>query len=453
MSKNKSVGVRIRHRACDCGQQHRSGCLAPLESKSCRCPREHNKRCDHREREGRYRCGCPWSFTAESWAGGVRRQVTGSGLPSKRAAEDARREALGKLERREVVQDRRRTVGVAIGVWLAERIDAGELRPTTARSYAQHVRAYIVPLLGAQRLADVTRADLSAFERDLTRKHKQLSAASRQRVGATLRVFLRDAVDRGWLGVDPTTTRRGERRRKTTSAPPVRVWQPAQLGAFLDWLEARGERLAPVISFAVASGLRRGEVCGLRWADVDMRAGQVVVSQQAVLNGTQLIVGKPKTRSGEARRVNLDAATVAVLRRLADTQSAERERAGDAWQDFGLVFTEPDGRGLNPERLTKGFPKIVRAYNLEQARLMTESGSISADDWRPLPVLRWHDLRHTHASLMAASGADIGAISARLGHSSIAITQATYRHLIDSADTADAERAASLIPRVSTYEP
>lgn len=252
---------------------------------------------------------------------------------------------------------------------------------------------------------------------------RPLSAASVRRVHATLRSALRDAVRRGEISTDPTT----RVVLPSSHRPKVHPWEPAVFGQFLDAID--GHRLAPLYLLAGTAGLRRGELAGLRWCDVDLDAGRLVVHQQVVPVGHTLHIGPPKTVGAEARIVDLDSGTVDALRAWRAQQAAERLSWGPAYTDAGLVFTQEDGRGWHPETVTKTFPRLAKKAGLEPCRL--------------------HDLRHLAASLMLASGAPLPLVSKRLGHSSIAITADTYQHLLEGVGREAAERAAALIPRAN----
>lgn len=206
----------------------------------------------------------------------------------------------------------------------------------------------------------------------------------------------------------------------------MRVWLPHQVGQFLDATSA--DRLAPLYHLTFAAGLRRGEVCGLRWVDVDLEGGSLRVAQQLVSVGGRVMVGEPKTARG-ARVVALDADTVAVLRDHRRAQLAERMASGPAYVDSGLVFTREDGSPLDPSYVTRHF-----------ARLVARAG---------LPPIRLHDLRHTSASVGLAAGESMKEISDRLGHSSITITADTYTHVSPAVAQESARRRAALVPRLA----
>lgn len=408
-------------------------------------------------------CKCKWAFVAEAVHAGRRVQATGSGFSSAREASKARAVALADLQRHPVAK-RGQTVAGYLASWLERKEATGSLRPSTARAYGSHVTLYLVPILGAVKLADLNVSHLDHLRDELRRTRPDMSAATTMRVFATLRSALRDAFRRDEITDDPT--RRMERIK--TTRPRFEVWQPADLGRFLDWVEMKGERLAPVVEFTAMSGLRRGEVLGLRWVDVDLDRARLVVAQQAIRVGAEVLVGAPKTAAGEQRVVDLDAGTVARLRTWRTRQEAERAEFGDAWQDFGLVFTWQDGRPLNADDLTKRFPKLIERFN-EDRRLsllaadaperrtmmvkdparMALIAQCEALAGPPLSKQKFHALRHLQASLMLASGAPMALVSKRLGHSSIVLTTDTYTHMLDGVGAQAATAAAALIPRRS----
>ena len=182
--------------------------------------------------------------------------------------------------------------------------------------------------------------------------------------------------------------------------------------------------------------MRRGELCGLRWVDVDLGRGRIVVAQQVQRLSGQTLVGKPKTKAGEDRVVDLGGDAVATLRRVLERQDRERAEWGDDYAEHGLVFTWEDGRPYSPEDLTRRFPRLVKAFNTADDR----SGAVA-------PTARFHDVRHLAASLLLNSGTSLPMLSKMFGHSSVVITSDLYGHLLEGIGQAAAERAAASIPR------
>lgn len=219
--------------------------------------------------------------------------------------------------------------------------------------------------------------------------------------------------------------------------PKVRPWEPAELGRFLDLVAA--DRLGALFETIAGTAARRGEALGLRWDELDLERGRAVVRQQIVqLEGEHpcpwcghihrgLLFGKPKTRSGEDRLIDLDSIVVGALIAHRLHQEVERQQWGEAYSDHGLVFAREDGSPIPPDVASKRFSEMVKQAGMRRVRL--------------------HDLRHGRAALLLASGTDIALVSKILGHSSISITSDTYGHLLAGIGREAAERAAALVPR------
>ncbi|MGW2375589.1 site-specific integrase [Kitasatospora sp. NPDC001683] len=197
-------------------------------------------------------------------------------------------------------------------------------------------------------------------------------------------------------------------------------------GAFLD--QAAGDRLYALFHLITFRGLRRGEACGQRWADTNLKAGLLTVAKQLVVDGWAVYEDDPKTDAG-ARTIALDSETVAVLAAHRERQRADREQWCDAWVETGRVFTKENGEWLHPTAVTDRFRELAEGAGL--------------------PPIRLHDLRHGAASLAHAAGADLHSIKEMLGHSSIGITSDTYTTLLPQVDRAIAEAAAQLVPRAN----
>ncbi|GAA3736270.1 hypothetical protein GCM10022239_10210 [Leifsonia bigeumensis] len=182
---------------------------------------------------------------------------------------------------------------------------------------------------------------------------------------------------------------------------------------------------------AIRTGLRRGELCGLRWQDVSFTDRELVVKVQLIEVGGVNFEGEIKTSSGQDRVVSLDDGLVDALAAWKLRQDEERDAWGAAYKDSGRVFTDEDGRELKPRYVTRYFD----TYALKAG----------------LPKIRFHDLRHLHASLLISAGVPLAVVSKRLGHSTIAVTVDLYGHLLRDANRDAAEAAAAmLVPRDRT---
>lgn len=225
------------------------------------------------------------------------------------------------------------------------------------------------------------------------------------------------------------TEPRVSRWRETGEMPaPVMVWTAQQCGTFLDSLlpgderERKAERLYALYQLAAYSGMRRSELAGLAWADVDLSCGRAHIRQAQVDDALD------STKSADSdRHLAIDDGTIAVLRAWRKTQLAERVAWGPAWSDSGRVFTREDGSTLRPEWISQRF-----------AALVTRAG---------LPPIRFHDLRHGAASMLLAASQPPKVISNRLGHATVAFTMDTYTEVAEELDAAAAAAVAAYIPR------
>jgi integrase len=215
---------------------------------------------------------------------------------------------------------------------------------------------------------------------------------------------------------------RAERQRMWATArrpSPVMVWMPAHAGAFLDFIET--ERLYALFCLASYCGLRRGEIIGLTWAEVDLDQGIAYVRETG--DGDD-----PKSEAG-IRPIPLPAPALAALKSWRKRQTADRLAWGPDWPETDRVFTREDGTPVPPQWLSVRFETL--AYRAA------------------LPPVRFHDLRHGAASLCKAAGLDTKFISALLGHSRTSFTDATYVLLFPEVAKAAAETAAAAMPRRS----
>ena len=202
-------------------------------------------------------------------------------------------------------------------------------------------------------------------------------------------------------------------RRSST----MKAWTAEQLLQFLTEIEAHW--LSPAFYLAANTGMRRGEVLGLAWGDIDLSLGRLSV-HQAVLNiAYAKSVADVKTPTSR-RTIDLDARTVAVMRRWRDDQAARAELTRRPLADDHFVFSKADGTTIHPDYFSQVFDRHLRTSTL--------------------PRIRLHDLRHTHATILLKAGIPVKVVSERLGHSSPAFTMAVYQHVLPGMQ-ADAARA------------
>lgn len=324
---------------------------------------------------------------------------------TKRDAQRRLAALVAEHDGRRIRKPEKLTVAEYLQRWLQDHARQA-VRQSTYEFYEKLVRLFIVPSIGHIMLDRLTPLDLQHFYTSLASRpgrNGPIAPKTIKHVHGVLRTALRRAVKWQLIksspaeAVDPP---RAARREMT-------VWTPDQVARFLE--VAREHRLYAAFLLAVGAGLRRGEILGLRWQDVDLERGWLAVRQALIRTDTAgNILEEPKT-AGSRRLVALSPATVQALReRLAESRR-EKEAYQEDYHDTGLVFTTPDGKPIDPRNFTKVFE-----------RLAARAG---------LPRIRFHDLRHTHATVLLAEGVPAKVISERLGHSDIGTTMDTYAHV------------------------
>jgi integrase len=302
----------------------------------------------------------------------------------------------------------RQTVGEYLDYWL-EAVAQHRVRPTTFASYGQIVRNRIVPALGTVPLQQLAPAQVQALYGRLLESGRvdgrgpKLSPRSVRYTHAVLRMALEDAVHLGLVSrnvCDAATPPRAVR-------PPIKYWDTADAQRFLD--VTREDHLRALWVLALHTGLRRGELLGLRWGDVDLDRAVLHVRRSLVQSGGVMGFQEPKTSSGR-RTIALDPPCVAALREQRARQAEHRLRMGSLWQDHDQVFATELGTPLEPSNVDRRF----RA-------LLARAG---------VPRIPFHGLRHTHATLLMKHGVHPKVASERLGHANITLTLSTYSHVL-----------------------
>jgi integrase len=356
-------------------------------------------------------------------ATGKRIQARRMGFATKAEAQKKRAEAVTEISSGKWKGHQTVTVGSYLPSWLERRISDG-LRPSTTKMYRSYITNDLVPALGLVRLAELRRAQVDKFIQDLLKAGR--GATTVRRIHATLSSALAAAQRLDLVDINAASNI----ALPTVTKNIARVWEPEEANAFLAAVEPH--RLGVMFEVEIRSGLRRGELCGLRWSDVDLVRRELVARVQLTQIAGQVIEGPIKTSAGQDRAVSLDDAAIGALMAWKLQQDQERDEAGSAYQESGRVFTYEDGRQLRPAYVSRLFDTVI-----ENAKLRD---------------IRFHDLRHLHASLMIAEGVPLAVVSKRLGHSTIAVTVDLYGHLLRDANRQAAEAAGNLLARSSAHK-
>lgn len=379
-------------------------------------------------------CSCgsdsySWAFRVDigKKPGGGRMQKSRMGFETRREAELELRNLLHEIDRDRFVDRHDLTVADFFQHEWLPAVAPPNLRESTWASYAGELARHVVPSLGSTRLQDLRPNHLNRLYAQLLRDGRKdgqggLSPRTVRYVHTVIRKGLSDALRWGLLERNPADLADPPRRDTERQRRMMRTWSSEQLAQFLD--HAAGDRLYPAWHLAATTGMRRGEVLGLRWSDVDFDSSSLAVRQTYVSIDGSPRFSEPKT-SKSRRSIDLDDETQGVLREWQDLQNQERRDWGAAWQEHGLVFTRENGTPILPDGFTKRFRQVSKAA--------------------AVPILRLHDLRHTHATLLLQAGVNPKVASERLGHHSTAFTLDVYSHVIPGMQSSAAEQVAGAV--------
>lgn len=301
--------------------------------------------------------------------------------------------------------------------WL-ERIKQPAVRERTALNYAALLRLHVHPTFGAMQLGKLTDLHIEQWYAPLYQAKPYTAKAAR----ILLQQALDYAVKKGWIATNPART------AELTTTDPSHEIIPLTLEQARALLEAtQGHRLEALYLVALTLGLRRGEVLALRWEDVDLEKGALRITGTLQRIGKKLVRGKPKTDSSAAL-IPLPRPVVAALLRHRERQAIEREKLSsiDAWTDTGYVFVSTVGTPLEPRNLLIQFKAVLSRAGLPSST-------------------RFHDLRHSCATLLIAQGVHPRVVMQYLRHARISTTMDLYGHVYEEAHAAAAEGLGALL--------
>ena len=335
------------------------------------------------------------------------------------AKKDAQRVLTALLQAKNTdmlsVEPARRTVAAWLDEWL--ELVRPRLGVRTAYDYARTIERDLRPVLGGIRLAKLSSADVQRFVNDLTARGMKPNTV--RLAIAPLRAALREAERQGRLVRNPcdhVTMPRGERIERRVLGPS----DAQRLIAVCDGDETWGS----LITVLLMTGVRPGELCALRWSDLD---GNTLRVQRALsFTADGFVVCDTKTK-GSRRAIVLGDLELRALARQRKHQAAQRLKAGAEWQDNDLIFATASGTAHDPRNISRRvLPRLLKSAKL--------------------PPMRLYDLRHSSATLLLAGGINPKVVSERLGHATVTLTLDTYSHVLPSMQ----QEAADVLGRLVT---
>jgi integrase len=291
------------------------------------------------------------------------------------------------------------------------------VRPKTLHQYAQIARGHIAPRLGNIKLKDLRPDQIQGLYNE--KLDKGVSARTVLLIHSVLHKALNQALNLGLIGRNPAqAVSRPKAKRKE-----MRILTSDQARTFLSVAEET--RYRALFHLALHTGMREGELLGLKWEDLDWVTRQLQVKRQLqVMPGIGMFFAEPKTASGR-RTIVLSKAMIEKLREHLDDQDQDRQQAGEKWRENGLIFPTTIGTPMAARNMYEDFRKLLKSIGL--------------------PVIRFHDLRHTAATLMLQQGVHPKIVQERLGHADISMTLNTYSHVLPSMQAEAAEKLDELL--------
>ncbi len=332
--------------------------------------------------------------------------------------EDARRKlsrTLHAIDVGSLADSRGIAVGEFLDQWLTEVVEPN-VRPWTYKGYEVHVRLHLKPVIGHIPLDRLTPLHVQQLLN--AKKQEGLSAKSIRYIRGTLRTALNQALRWELISRNPAALVDGPR----VGHYEIRPFTPDEARAFLAAM--KGDRLEALYSVALTMGLRQGEALGLCWTEVDLEMGYLRVSKQLQRFGGETRLVEPKTARSR-RSLALPASITRSLRDHRVRQLQERDAAAEKWTETGLVFTTTTGRPIDATKISKDFHHHLARAGLAQRR--------------------FHDLRHSCATLLLVQGVSPRVVMEVLGHSQISLTMNTYTHVVPELRRQAAERMDDLL--------
>ena len=298
------------------------------------------------------------------------------------------------------------------------------VRPNTYHQYSQIVHQHINPMLGEILLKDLRPDHVQSL---YTKKLEDgVSPSTTRMIHAVIHRSLNDALKLGLIvrNVSDSVTRPKVPRKEMKTLDDYQVRLLIQA--------AESSQMEALFWVAVTTGLRQGEILGLKWSDLDWQTRRTHVQRQVQRRkGEGLVFCEPKSASGR-RVIVLGQSTIDKLRQYKKDQQNDRMLAGNKWQEHDLIFPSPIGTPLDPSNIVKAYKRSLKAAGL--------------------PEIRFHDLRHTAATLMLQQGINPKIVQERLGHSDISLTLNTYSHVLPHMQEEAAEKMDELLTLIEVSD-
>ena len=352
-------------------------------------------------------------------AGGTKTKWINTGVSSegnhKREAQKRQREILAQLE--EDAKQVKPKHDTSFAYYVNGFLEGKDViaRPNTAKGYHDYAKKHILPALGSYDVQEITWRLLQNFYNGLLKTHKVNSV---KKFDIVINGALEDAIRDGVLEINPAKLVKWPKREKFEA----RAFSQNDATKLLDIAEKAGEPMRAAITLGLCYGLRRSEVCGLRWIDIDFAKGTLHVRHTLTQNGVVRLDDDHTKTTRSNRVLSLIQNTVPYFKNLRD----EQLKAG---LPLDKVVAWPNGKTLRPDGITRMFKTLLKNNGMD-------------------PTMRFHDLRHTAASLLASAGVPPKQLQTFLGHEDISITYDVYVHLANEDTIATSQKMDSILGQI-----
>jgi integrase len=354
---------------------------------------------------------------------------------------------LAEIDRGTIANTNKLKLKAFAAKWFEEHCQKN-LSPKTQQSYKNHLFNRIIPALGGIDIDKLKPLQIVQFINHLKEpglrldgKKGELSSQAIIYCYRVLSSMLTDAVQ--WQIIASNPCDRVKPPTGSTKSNATNAYNETQVSLLLRILESQPIAKHMMILLALTAGLRLGELCGLEWKDFDFEQSKVIISRASQsVAGIGTFTKAPKNASSN-RTVTLPTGLLPLLKELKAWQNEERLCLGNKWHESDRLFTQWNGAPIHVETPSKWFRKFLTNYNDSIEK--DDKLSKKEKEVKKLPIIRFHDLRHTSGSLLIAQGVPLKNISTRLGHADIRTTANIYGHALQSVDKQIADTMNTII--------
>lgn len=364
-------------------------------------------------RKREYKSGVSWQIVIENGvdANGNRIRIYKTVKGTKKEAQKVMTEMLNEIDKGTYIQPNKKTLKEFLEEWIQTFVEP-TLSPTTVVGYKSNINGHIIPNLGHIPIQNLNSIQIQKFYNQLANENykdtgKPLSTRTIQHIHTNLKSALKQAAKIGIIEKNPAEHVIIPKVKKYNAE----VYDEDEVRKLLQFI--KNTRLEVPVTLAVGLGLRRGEVFGLKWSSIDFDKKELIVESSLAYAEGKLIFKDPKSEAGY-RRLKLSESIILMLRAHRLKQKENKLMLGLGYNDKDLVCCKEDGNPIIPGTFSHTFSDFLKDHGFKP--------------------IRFHDLRHTHASLLLKYGVSAKVASTRLGHSSIGITLDLYSHVYSDAE-------------------